>query len=130
MSAFLPRYNSSYHCQLKILQAVIAQLLGCINSSSFRHRVATARAIMVYVTTPTNIPEELIWYASVPRLPLRIFSCGVWQHETTRDWGQTLSQRSKHKTGWSSMVKAFKTLVKVNSQELICCQEVIVPPAL
>ena len=46
------------------LQAVIAQLLGCINSSSFRHRVATARAIMVYVTTPTDIPEELIWYAS------------------------------------------------------------------
>ena len=58
------------------LQAVIAQLLGCINSSSFRHRVATARAIMVYVTTPTNIPEELIWYASVPRLPLRIFRVG------------------------------------------------------
>ena len=30
---------------LKVLQAVIAQLLGCINSSSFRHRVVTARAI-------------------------------------------------------------------------------------
>ena len=44
------------------------------------------------------------------------------------DRDQTLSQRSKHKTGWRSMVKAFKTLMKVNDQELICCQEVIVPP--
>ena len=58
------------------LQAVIAQPLGCINSSSFRHRVATTRALLVYVTTPTDIPEELIWYASVPRLPLRIFRVG------------------------------------------------------
>ena len=47
-------------------------------------------------------------------------------YSSARDWGQTLSQQSKHKTGWRSTVKAFKTLVKVNGQELICCQEV--PP--
>ena len=46
-------------------------------------------------------------------------------YSSARDRGQTRSQRSKHKTGWRSTVKAFKTLVKVNGQELICCQEVI-----
>ena len=38
----------------------------------------TVRAIMVYVTTPTNIPTELIWYTSVARLPYFSWIFSVW----------------------------------------------------